>query len=121
MIRPDPDAYAALICDWCLEVAPGQCVVVSSTTLAEEYGLALHVAILERDAWPLVWLTPPSLSRAVYRHGRQRHWSEPSPLELALLEAADARVAIDARSDSFRLALGRIFTERREAISIGTI
>jgi aminopeptidase len=104
VIGPDPDAYAALICDWCLEVAPGQCVVVSSTTLAEEYGLALHAAILERDAWPLVWLTPPSLSTAVYRHGRQRHWSEPSPLELALLQAADARVAIDAPANANELA-----------------
>ena len=59
---PDPDAFAALICDWCLEVQSGQRVVVASSTLAEAYALALHAAILERDAWPFVWLTPPSLS-----------------------------------------------------------
>ena len=33
---PNPDAFAALLCDWCLEVAPGQQVMVVTTTLAQE-------------------------------------------------------------------------------------
>src|SRR5579859_1032340 len=49
---PDPDAFAALLCDWCLEVVPDDRVLVSSTTLAEPLALALHNAILQRDAWP---------------------------------------------------------------------
>ena len=34
MARPDPDAFAALLCDWCLEARDGQQVLVRSTTLA---------------------------------------------------------------------------------------
>jgi aminopeptidase len=101
---PDPDAFAALICDWCLEVAAGQRVVVASTTLAEPYAVALHAAILQRDAWPFVWLVPPALSGDLYRHGRERHFSEPSPVELALFEGTDARVAIDAPANTNELA-----------------
>ncbi len=101
--RPDPDAFAALICDWCLEVRSGQRVVVASSTLAEAYALALHAAILERDAWPFVWLTPPSLSADLYRHGGERHFGEPSPVEVALLEGTDARVAIDAPANTNEL------------------
>ena len=51
---PDPAAFAALLCDWCLEVAPGQQVLISSTTLAEPLLTELHAAVLDRDAWPHV-------------------------------------------------------------------
>jgi aminopeptidase len=101
---PDPDAFAALVCDWCLEVAPAQRVVVSSTTLAERFALVLHGAILERDAWPFIWLTPPSLTADLYRCGRERHRSEPPPLELQLAGALDAFVRIDAPANTNELA-----------------
>ena len=104
MTGPDPESFAALICDWCLEVEPGQRVVVSSTTLAEPYAQALHAAILERDAWPFVWLTPPSLGSDLYRHGGERHFSQASPVEVALIEAVDARVGIEAPANTNELA-----------------
>src|SRR6202034_1836276 len=50
--EPDPEAFAALLCDWCLDVQPGQQVLVHSTTLAEPLLTELHAAILDRDAWP---------------------------------------------------------------------
>src|SRR3712207_7255730 len=33
-MAPDPSRFAALLCDYCLDVQPGQQVVVRSTTLA---------------------------------------------------------------------------------------
>ncbi len=101
---PDPDAFAALVCDWCLEVAPDARVMVSSTTLAEPVAIALHRAILERDAWPFVWLTPPSLAGDFYRHGSERHRSQPPPVELGLLGATDSLVRIDAPANTNELA-----------------
>jgi aminopeptidase len=95
---PDPDAFAALLCDWCLEVAPGQRVLVDSTTLAQSLSLALHRALLQRDAWPFVRLTPPSLASDFYRYGGERHRRESPPVELALLEGIDSLVRIDARA-----------------------
>ena len=50
-MKPDPDAFAALIADYCLEIKPGEEVLVRSTTLATPLLIALQKAIMERDAW----------------------------------------------------------------------
>ena len=76
---PDPDAFAALLCDWCMEVAPGDRVGILSTTLADDLAAALHRAVLERDAWPLRGLEPPGLAADLYRHAHDRHRTEPPP------------------------------------------
>ena len=101
---PDPDAFAALICDWCLEVAPGQRVLVDSTTLAEPLALALHRAVLERDAWAFVRLVPASLGADFHRYGQERHRTGPPPTELALVEGIDSVVRIDAPANTNELA-----------------
>jgi aminopeptidase len=101
---PDPDAFAALICDWCLEARTGTRVLVDSTTLAEPLALALHRALLERGAWPYVRLVPPSLGSDFYRHAQELHQTQSPPVELALTEAIDARVRIDAPANTNELA-----------------
>jgi aminopeptidase len=101
---PDPERFAALLCDWCLEVQPGARVLVESTTLAEPLAVALHRAILERDAWPFVRLTPPSLAADFYRYGGERHTSQDPPIELALLDGISSRVRIDAPANTNELA-----------------
>jgi aminopeptidase len=101
---PDPDRFAALLCDWCLELQPGARVLVESTTLAEPLAIALHRAILERDAWPFVRLAPPSLAAEFYRHAGERHTSQDPPIELALLDGIDSLVRIDAPANTNELA-----------------
>jgi aminopeptidase len=101
---PDPEAFAALLCDWCLDVQAGARVLVDSTTLAEPLALALHRAILQRDAWPYVRLLPPSIAADFYRHAQRRHESEPPPVDLALTGAVDALVRIDAPANTSELA-----------------
>ena len=103
-MTPDPAAFAALLCDWCLEVAPGARVLVDSTTLAEPLATALHAAILDRDAWPFVRLVPPDLDGDFYRHARERHRTQSPPVEIALLEGIDSRVRIDAPANTNELA-----------------
>ncbi len=75
-----------------------------SSTLAQPLAVALHRAILERDAWPYVRLEPPSLAADFYRHGGERHRSQPPPTDLALTCATDAFVRIDAPSNTTELA-----------------
>jgi aminopeptidase len=104
-VTPDPEAFAALLCDWCLEVAPGDRVLVDSTTLGEELAVALHRAILEREAWPFVRLTPPSLAADFYRFGSERHFSEPQPTERAMLDGLDSLLRIDAPANVNELSL----------------
>jgi aminopeptidase len=87
-----------------MRVVPGERIAVYSTTLAEELALALHAAVLERDAWPYVRLEPPRLSADFYRHARERHRSEAPPVDLAVTEALDAFVRIDAPANATELA-----------------
>ncbi|HEY5430010.1 MAG TPA: aminopeptidase [Solirubrobacteraceae bacterium] len=101
---PHPAAFAALLCDWCVRVQAGDRVGVFSSTLAEDLATALHAAILQRDAWPFVRLEPPGLGAEFFRHGGERHRGEPPPVDLALTEAIDAFVRIDAPANTTELA-----------------
>ena len=123
---PDPAAFAELVCDWCLEVSAGQQVLISSTTLGEAPARALHRAVLERGAWPLVRLSPPWLEADFLRHAGEPELDAFPPLALAEAERLDARVAVDAPENLMALAgveperLARVRRAReplREALS----
>ncbi len=101
---PDPDAFAALLCDWCLEAQPGSRVLVESTTLAQSLALALHKSLLQRGSWPYVRLVPPPLRGDFYRYAQELHQTQPPPVELALAQAVDTRVRIDAPANTNELA-----------------
>ena len=89
----DPDAFAVLIADWCLEVQPGQQILIETTTLAEEPAVALHRGLLEREAWPLLRLSPGGIEADFFRHARDLHLDDVAPIQLAEYEAAaDASV-----------------------------
>ncbi|MGI8715763.1 MAG: aminopeptidase [Solirubrobacteraceae bacterium] len=101
---PDPDAFAELLCGWCLEVSPGQQVLVGATTLAERLLVALHGAILRRGAWPLVRMTPDALARDFYRHAQEQHLDGFAPFDTTELQAIDSLVRIDAPANTAALA-----------------
>jgi aminopeptidase len=100
----DPDAFAVLIADWCLDVQPGQQIMIETTTLAEAPAVALHRAVLERGGWPLLRLSPPGLEADFFRHARDRHLDGVAPIQLAEAEAADATVRIMAPANTNPLA-----------------
>ena len=100
---PEPEAFAALICDWCLEVKPGQQVLVTSTTLAAEAVRALHRELLIRGAWPLLRMAPPGLARDFFRHAHDHHLDGYAPLELTEAQGVDASVNIGAPADTAEL------------------
>jgi aminopeptidase len=100
----DPDAFAALLCDWCLEVDAGHQVLVNTTTLALPLVESLSRAILERDAWPLLRLVPPSGSEAFYAHARVRHLDGYPPLELTEVQNADSWLRVDAPANTRALS-----------------
>lgn len=100
----DPDAFAALLCDWCLEVRPGHQVMVVAGTLAEPLVMALHRAILDRDAWPLLRLSPPGVLEDFYAHAQERHLNGHAPLAMRELEDIDGWVRIDAPANTRALS-----------------
>jgi aminopeptidase len=100
----DPDAFAALLCEWCLEAEAGQQVLVSSTTLAEPLALALHRALLERGAWPLVRLVPTHLQAEFYALAAESQLDGFASVELLEAQTLDARLSIDAPGNTRALA-----------------
>ena len=101
---PDPASFASLLCDWCLEVQPAQQVLIGTTTLAEPLVLALHRAMLERRAWPLLRISPSALAEDFYRAAAPAQLDSFAPLELQEIEAADAFLRIDAPANTRALA-----------------
>jgi aminopeptidase len=101
---PDPDAFAALLCDYCLEVQPGQQVLVRSTTLAAPLLQALHRALLEREAWPLLRVELPGIEEGFYAHAHDAQLDGLSSVAHAETERADAFLAIQAPHNTRALA-----------------
>ncbi len=101
---PDPDAFAQLLCDWCLRPAAGEQVLVATTMLAAPLVRSLHRALLEREAWPLLRVSPPEATEDFYRHARDLHLDGIAPVELAEVQGADAVLRIDAPANTRALA-----------------
>ena len=95
----DPDAFAALLCDWCLELTEGQQLLIFSTTLAEPLVRALHHAALARGAWPLLRMEPPSLREEFYAEAGEAQLDSFAALELSEVEVVDAWLRVDAPSN----------------------
>jgi aminopeptidase len=99
-----PAAFAALLCDYCLEVRPGQQVVVRSTTLAAPLVIALQRAVLEREAWPLLRVALPGQEEAFWSSARAAQLDNFAPMELAEAEGTDASVSIHAPDNTRALS-----------------
>jgi aminopeptidase len=103
-VRPDPDAFAALLCDWCLEARAGDQVLVGATVPSMPLALAVHGALLQRGAWPLMRLSADALAESFYRHATDAQLDGFAPLELAEAQAADAFLTISAPTNTRALA-----------------
>jgi aminopeptidase len=101
---PDPDAFAELLCGYCLEVRPGQQVAVSSTTLAAPLLLAIQRELLEREAWPLLSTALPGQDESWWSAARDAHLDAFAPAELAEVEAIDAFLRITAPENTTALS-----------------
>src|SRR5919202_1176891 len=95
----DPAAFAELLAGYCLEVQPGQQVLVRSTTFAAPLLLELQRAILARDAWPHLRVELPGQGRSFYDHARDRHLDDVPALTLEEAKRLDANLGIHASAD----------------------
>jgi aminopeptidase len=103
-MRPDPDAFAALLCDWCVTVGERDQVIVATTVPAMPLTQSLHAAILERGGWPLIRLSPDAVAASLYRNARDPQLDEFAPLELVEAQQADAFITILAPTNTRALA-----------------
>jgi len=93
---PDPAAFAELLAGYCLDVQPGQQVLLRASALAAPLLLELQRAVLARDAWPLLRVELPGATAAFYRHARDRHLDDVADLALQEARRADATLGIQA-------------------------
>ena len=100
----DPVAFAALLCDWCLEVQEDQSVLVAGSRLAEPLIVALHRELLVRGAWPAIRMSPPQLQEEFYAHAGDRHLDGFAAVDMAEIEAVDASLRIEAPANLSALA-----------------
>ena len=101
---PDPAAFAELLAGYCLDVQPGQQVLLRASALAAPLLLELQRAVLARDAWPLLRVELPGATAAFYRHARDRHLDDVADLALQEARRADATLGIQAPENTRALA-----------------
>jgi aminopeptidase len=100
----DTVRFAALLTGYCLDVQPGQQVLVRSTTLAAPLLRALHAAILAHDAWPLLRVELPGIEEDFHRLAGDRHLDAFGSIAEAEAAQADAFLAIQAPFNTRALA-----------------
>jgi aminopeptidase len=100
----NPDRFAALLADYCLEVRAGQQILIRSTVLSAPLLLALQRAVLERDAWPLIRPALPDQEASFWAAARDAHLDSFAPVDLAEAESVDALLRIDAPANTRALA-----------------
>jgi aminopeptidase len=104
MAGPDPSAFAALLCDYCLDVSESEQVLVRSTTLAAPLLLELQGEILRRGAWPLLRAEVPGEASSFYANAREELLDDYPPLALTEAKKADKVLSIQATADPRELA-----------------
>jgi aminopeptidase len=100
----DAERFAALLCDWSLEIGAGQQVLIGSSPLADPLNRAVHRAVLERGAWPLMRIAPPWQREDFFRHAHAAVLDSVAGVELLEAQNIDARLQITAPSNTRALA-----------------
>jgi aminopeptidase len=101
----DPDAFAGLLCDWCLGIGERDYVLVTTTTLAAPLIRAFHAALISRGAWtPGIRIGLPGIAEDFYRLAPDELIDGFPPQDLAEAEGADAYLSIDAPQNTRALA-----------------
>ncbi len=101
----DPDAFAALLCDWCLDVRRRDYVLVFTTPLAAPLIRAFHRALITRGAWaPGLRIAIPGVAEDFYRLAPDELLDDVAPQDLAEMERTDAYLSIQAPENTRALA-----------------
>jgi aminopeptidase len=101
----DPDAFAALLCDWCLDIRERDYVLVFTTTLAAPLIRSFHRELISRGAWaPGLRIGVPGLAEDFYRLAPDELIDNFPPHDLAEMERVDAYLGINAPENTRALA-----------------
>ncbi len=103
--HPDPDAFAALLCDWCLDAHERDYVLLAATPLAAPLIRAVHRALITRGAWPpALRIGLPGIAEDFYNLAPDDLIDNFPPQDLAEMERIDSYLRIDAPENTRALA-----------------
>jgi aminopeptidase len=88
--------WAELLCDYCFEIKPNQTLLLQTTTEALPLVRAIHNALLEREAFPVLKLQYPEQLEDVYAHARDAQLEHLATAEIEQMRHVDAFLRIEA-------------------------
>lgn len=94
------ERWANLLVDYCLQVEPGETILIGSELGAAPLVEACYRAIVLREAFPLVRLELPGLAEFFLEHATDEQLAHQSPTALYEAQTVDARIRIAAESDT---------------------
>lgn len=92
--------WADLLVDYCLQVEPGETILIGSTWEARPLVEACYKAVVLREAHPLVRLDLPGLTEFFLRYASHAQLTHLPPVALFEAESVDGRIRIAAESDT---------------------
>ncbi len=104
-------AWADLLVDYCLRVAPGETIVIGSEWEARPLVEACYRAVVVRGAHPIVRLEFPQLAEFFLTHASQQQLEFVPPVHEYEARTVDARIRIAAESDT--RSMSRVDPERQ--------
>jgi aminopeptidase len=101
---PRISRWAKTLVNYCLEVKPGQMVLVAATPVAESLVAEVYREVLRAGAHPIVRLYSPTLQEILLREGNDEQLSWLDPTQKLLTERIDARLFIESEMNTRHLA-----------------
>jgi aminopeptidase len=88
--------WAELICDYCFEIKAGQTLLLQTTTEALPLLRAVHNALLEREAFPVLKLQYPEQLEDMYLHAKDAQLEHLAMADIEQMRHIDAFLRIEA-------------------------
>jgi aminopeptidase len=116
------ERWAALLCDYCFEIQPGQSLAIQTSTAALPLVRGLHNALLEREAFPWLRLSYPEQRSDFHAHAHGLQLERAGPADVAALERVDAflRIEADAQTLLRDVPPAKLMRERRTSAQLSS-
>ncbi|MGK0618293.1 aminopeptidase [Meiothermus cerbereus] len=95
--------FASLLARYCLDLQPGQTVLIEAEAAALPLLEALQEVVLQCGAYPVVQLFPAAVSRPFFLYGEAWLNQTPAP-QMALMEHVDASLRIESALNPLELS-----------------
>ena len=109
-------AWADLLVDYCLQVRPGESIVIGSDWEGRPLVEACYRALVLREANPLVRLDLPGLAEFFLERATDAQLAHVPPTAVYEAQSVDARIRIAAESVGHAHAMSRVDPRRQAAL-----